>query len=278
MIFVLLFLSILPVILLGRYIYNMDFDKEPKKLLVSLFLMGIGAIVVTLLLTELLGDIIPFFLLDTESLDIISLLPYVFIGIALIEEFSKWFFVYKFGYHNYEFNHAYDGVVYAVFVSLGFACLENILYVFEGGVGTAIMRGLTAVPGHACFGVLMGFYLGMAKTCDKHKNDHLSKMNKIKSLLYPILAHGIYDYLIFASEHSAIFFLLFVLFVLFFFTQVPKKVQQLASVRYDISDRSQMPIVNYSLNNGYQYRFCPICGESVRGNFCTRCGHNHMRY
>ena len=81
MLFILLFLSILPVFLLGRYIYNTDFEKEPTSLLVRLFLMGIGSVVVTLVLSLFLDKVFPFFSVDNRlNLNVIGLIPYVFIG------------------------------------------------------------------------------------------------------------------------------------------------------------------------------------------------------
>ncbi len=307
----LIVLSVLPVILLGRYIYNNDFDKEPKGLLITLFLMGVGSVIVTVILTAALDTVFPFFSLENEAkLDIFGLIPYIFIGVALIEEFSKWIFVYLFGYHNREFNHAYDAIVYCAFVSLGFACIENILYVLQSGLSTAIFRAITAVPGHACFGVWMGFYLGMAKTADKHQNQQLSTKNKVRSLLYPVAAHGLYDYLIFGSVQVSAYTLLFLIFVIYLFTETPKKVRQLARIYYNIQEPGQMAASSVMMTSSpvmmpptapssstmmpptapssstmmppampssteYSYQFCPICGEKVVGPFCPVCGHNH---
>lgn len=283
---ILLFLSILPVFLLGRYIYKTDFEKEPTGLLVGLFFMGIGSIAVTLVITLILSLIIPFFAVDESSLNLIELIPYIYIGVALVEEFSKWIFVYAFAYHHYEFNHAYDAIVYAVFVSLGFACLENIMYVFNSGIttagiSTAIMRAITAVPGHACFGVLSGYYLGLAKTADKHQNREISKKNKIKSLLIPILGHGTYDYLIFGSTQVSAFIFIFIGFVVFLFTNTTNKVKQLSKIHFDVREGTPIqPIVTTiprPIPETHEYRYCPMCGETVVGNFCAKCGYKHMK-
>lgn len=275
MLFILLFLSILPVFLLGRYIYNTDFEKEPTSLLVRLFLMGIGSVVVTLVLSLFLDKVFPFFSVENRiNLDVIGLIPYVYIGIALIEEFSKWFFVRVFSYHHYEFNHAYDAIVYAVFVSLGFACIENILYVFDNGIQTAILRGITAVPGHACFGVLMGYYFGMAKTADKLQNPAISKKNRIKSLVLPILAHGTYDYVLYASPDVPLLVIVFVIFVIFLFSKTIEMVKQLALVRYDIREQQEQIV---TMTPNYSYQYCPMCGEKVVGKFCIKCGHQHFQ-
>jgi hypothetical protein len=82
-----------------------------------------------------------------------------------------------------------DGVVYGTAASLGFAALENILYVSEGGFGLAVMRAVTAVPGHALLGVIMGFYVGRARFDPERRRRWLRL-----ALVIPILLHGLYDF------------------------------------------------------------------------------------
>ena len=84
------------------------------------------------------------------QMNFIQLLFYVFVVIALVEEASKWFFVYKISYNHNEFDSLYDMIVYASFVALGFACFENILYVYSSGIVTGFVRAVSAVPGHVC--------------------------------------------------------------------------------------------------------------------------------
>ena len=127
----LLIISILPVYLVARYIYKKDKDKEPRSLIIKLFLGGLGAFVLTIIITLLLSLFFPSLLSDTMDTDLISLFFHVFFGVALIEEFSKWIFVYNISYNSKEFDQMYDMIVYAVFVSLGFACIENIFYVLN---------------------------------------------------------------------------------------------------------------------------------------------------
>jgi RsiW-degrading membrane proteinase PrsW (M82 family) len=96
---------------------------------------------------------------------------------------------------SWEFNCQYDGVVYAVFVSLGFALWENISYVMMYGFGTAIVRAVTAIPGHACFGVFMGIFYGIAKRLDYRNENVGSKLCRIFAVVIPALLHGAYDYI-----------------------------------------------------------------------------------
>ena len=113
----LLFLAVLPTFLLGYFIYSNDkIEKEPTPLLVKLLLGGVGSVVVTLIITAILYEIAPFFSIsNTESLSPVSLAIYVFFGVALIEEFAKWIFLYVIAWKNKALNHVYDSIVYSVF-------------------------------------------------------------------------------------------------------------------------------------------------------------------
>ena len=162
MINVLFILAVLPTIILGTFIYKNDkLEKEPTSLLASLLVAGVGSAFLTLTLSTILVKLIPFFGSEYyTSFDPMSLALYVFVGIALIEEFSKWVFIYSIAWKNKEFNHVYDAIVYCVFVSLGFATFENLLYVFSSesiasAFSVAFGRMIFSVPGHAFFGVLM---------------------------------------------------------------------------------------------------------------------------
>lgn len=120
-----------------------------------------------------------------------------FITAGLLEEFFKWFVLYFFIYNHADFDEPYDGIVYAVAVSLGFATLENFIYLLSEGLSVAFLRALLPVSGHALFGVLMGYYMGRAKflTTPKWKQKML-----LWSLFLPVVIHGVYDMLIIASQ------------------------------------------------------------------------------
>ena len=282
-------------------IYKRDFDKEPTSLLVKLFFCGVGSTFLTLIITFILAKFVPFFGYDSKTLNVIELIPYVFLGVALIEEFSKWIFVYLLEYNDNEFNHLYDGIVYAAFVSLGFACFENILYVMQSGVMTAIVRAFLAIPGHLCDGIMMGYYLSMAKLAMNNGNKQLSKKNLILSLLIPMIAHGLYDYLIFASSVSdnSIFLIAFFIFVAFFYTYAAKKVKQLSLSAYNLNpnyvsvthrsllNQNKQQVYNYYQQNmSYPQQTTPIVQNSVsypqqsiqnvsyaqEKKFCSQCG------
>ena len=235
---ILLFLSILPVYLLANYIYKNDFDKEPTKLIVKLFACGFGSAALTLFISgKILSPLIPMFNADTTELNIIELIPYTFLGVALVEEFCKWIFVYFITYKNKAFNHAYDAIVYAVLVSLGFACIENIMYVLLNyDITIAVTRALLAVPGHACDAVFMGYFLALAKISDKHENARLSNKNKVLSLLVPVILHGLYDYFLFASPHIPFFTLVFFGFVIYMFNRAIGTVKRMKILKVELGN------------------------------------------
>ena len=85
--------------------------------------------------------------------------------------------------------------MYAVFVALGFALWENISYVLMYGLGTAAVRAVTAVPGHACFGVFMGAFYGLAKRYDNFGDEYRSRRCRRLAVLVPVLLHGAYDFI-----------------------------------------------------------------------------------
>jgi len=126
-----------------------------------------------------------------------------FITAGFIEESFKFLGLYLLIWRNPNFNEKFDGIVYAVFVSLGFAAVENIMYVSEGGNKVALVRALTAVPAHALFGIRMGYYFGVA-----HMYKELRLSFLIKALFIPVLLHGIYDFMLLSK--ISILFLAFV--------------------------------------------------------------------
>ena len=135
--------------------------------------------------------------------------------VAVAEESSKYIFLRKNSWNSREFNCQYDGVVYAVFVSLGFALWENISYVLNYGLSTAIARSVTAIPGHACFGVFMGTFYGITKKYDYAGEKGKTVLFTILSLIIPMLIHGAYDYIAALEQQDAGWYFLAFIFVFF---------------------------------------------------------------
>jgi RsiW-degrading membrane proteinase PrsW (M82 family) len=186
---ILLALSLAPGAAIGLYIYLKDkHEREPLGLLMRSFFFGVLSVFVTLLLSKGIGW---FITIDEQSVGEQAI--HAFLIVALVEEFSKFIFIRGILYNNKNFNEPFDGIVYSVMVSMGFATFENMLYVFEGGVGTALMRMFTAVPAHATFAILMGYYLGKAKF------EHKKGFYAFHALGVATLFHGAYDYCLFIS-------------------------------------------------------------------------------
>jgi len=185
----LLLLAIAPVMVVLVFIYIKDkYEKEPFKFLLKNFLLGAT---VSVLLTFVISIIAAQFIVIDNLDALIQNFIDAFILVALVEEFSKYLIVRFYAQRNAEFNEPFDGIVYAVMVSIGFACLENILYVYQHGLGTGILRAFTAVPAHATFGILMGYFMGKAKFSNNRVFLNLT------GLLVATLFHGAYDLFLF---------------------------------------------------------------------------------
>ena len=196
----LLTMTLLPSALIMFYIYKMDsHDKEPGKLLALLFFMGAVPTVICALITESIGGK----MLDNMQLKNQTLYYFIeaFIIVAISEEGFKLLYLWAISWKNKNFNYLFDGIVYSVFVSMGFATIENIEYVlFNGGTSTAIIRAVTAIPGHATFSIFMGYYYGLAKLNAVRGDKKLRNRNMILTLLVPVLLHGFYDFCAFTSN------------------------------------------------------------------------------
>ena len=211
--------AILPGIVLLSYIYKRDsVEKEPPKLLLKLFLVG----ALSALLAAVLEGISDVFVLPNMSIG-----DNVFVqalAIGLIEEGSKLFLLYKSSWKSSSFNYCFDGVVYAVFVSLGFAVLENILYVFMYGLGTAVVRAITAVPGHMGFAVFMGTYYGKAKVHQVREEKDMMRHCLAVSYILAVVLHAAYDAMAMISTDLSM--MLFVVFVCVMYYVVYHKIKR----------------------------------------------------
>ena len=220
---ILLAAAVLPAAFLLYRVYKMDtIEKEPwsilRKLLLWGALSGIPAALVESLLTGVVQNLL-------EEGTLLYNFVFGFIVAALVEERFKFFFLYKFTFKNPAFNYRFDGVVYAVFVSMGFAILENVLYVFQGGLGVALSRALLALPLHAACGVYMGIAYGQQKVNSLYKSASFGSVARA-CLPVPILIHGFYDSCAFSAENYPIFLLVFVVFVILMFLMVYRSLKR----------------------------------------------------
>ena len=216
--------AVIPAVVLLVKVYKVDhLDKESPRLLWNLVVRGVIATVFAML-TEWIGE----FVLSSfvqEGTVLYNFLLY-FIVVAVSEEGFKYLLMKQRTWKDPEFSFQFDGVVYAVFVSLGFALWENISYVLMYGFGTALIRAVTAVPGHACFGVFMGAWYGLAKKYESYGMHSQSKTCRVVALLSSIVLHGCYDFT--ASIENQNYAWIFVAFVVVMFIVAFRLVKKLS--------------------------------------------------
>lgn len=210
--------AVLPVLLLLYFIYRKDkLNPEPLGKLLLTFFVGCLCVIPAGLMESVIMPLGP-------SAEVAPVLNGVFTGYAVAgfsEELCKLLLLLWVIWRSPQFDEYFDGIVYAAFLSLGFACVENIGYVMSGDdpMTTALMRGLLAVPAHFLFAVTMGYYVSLAKFDPAGRRGHLWK-----ALLYPVLMHGTYDALLMVSSNlggsdgglaTGVTLVLFVLFIVF---------------------------------------------------------------
>lgn len=180
-----------PILIVIIYIYLKDkYEKESKRILLYTFLLGA---VLSIVITTLLYLFFDLFLPLPDDHSIWQQFVKAFFVVALIEEFSKYVVVRYFNQPMKGFNEPFDGIIYAVMVSMGFAAVENLFYVLEGGMEVALLRAVTAIPAHAMFAVMMGYFMGKAKF-----SNNKAKFNLI-GLSLAIFFHGAYDFFLFLN-------------------------------------------------------------------------------
>ena len=205
--------AVIPAIVLLVKVYRSDrLERESPYLIGRLVISGIISTFFALVSEKLFGTLLSMLVpLDSKLYGIL-----LYFGVvAVSEEVAKYVLLRKRTWNDFEFNCQFDGIVYATAVSLGFALWENISYVTMYGFSTALVRAITAVPGHACFGIFMGIFYGLAKSNDYIGLDNKAKMYNVLSVLVPVLLHGTYDYIATISTDDLSW--LFVAFVLVLF-------------------------------------------------------------
>jgi RsiW-degrading membrane proteinase PrsW (M82 family) len=241
----LLVLAIAPAVALFLFFYVRDkYRKEPFSILLATFGLGAASLVpaslTTLSLQKLTG-----WRSDTPNLLHAFLGAMIIVG--LVEEGAKFVVVRFYAYHRPEFDEPYDGIMYSVMAALGFATLENIIYIFSHGAGTGVMRALLAVPSHAFDGVLMGYFLGEAKFA---RNDRVGNWLSALGFGLAVVAHGLYDFTVFALDKAPLMVLslltMAVLFWVIFFKatrklseQSPYKHPSLAALHRDSAEEAK---------------------------------------
>lgn len=214
-----------PVIVLLFVAYFMDkYQKEPLKEILKAFAFGVVSVILTLLILPILPTS---YIVDDNVRFLGSGILNAFCNAAIPEELAKFILLWLFLRNNKYFDEKTDGIIYAAVLSLGFAAIENILYVFdnyENWEGVAFLRAIFSVPGHFCFGMLMGYFYSKVKF-----SHNPSLTDKVMVLLSPILAHGIYDSLLMEIDNVSsplivvLMYISFIVFVVLLWRHTRKK-------------------------------------------------------
>ncbi|HAE91348.1 MAG TPA: PrsW family intramembrane metalloprotease, partial [Tissierella sp.] len=181
-------IAIIPaaVIITGIYLSDRH-DREPLKVLLFTYILGALTVIPSVIVEEfLIGfNIFP---------GVLGAFYNAFFVAGFTEEFFKRLVVLKYPYKTKFFDEKLDGIVYSVFATMGFATVENIIYVayrYTNNPFIGLYRGIFSVPAHAVFGITMGYYLSLAKF---DTNIDRKRMNMRKSLYMPLIMHGIFDF------------------------------------------------------------------------------------
>jgi len=201
--------GIAPGFALLSYFYLKDeYEKEPLKEVFRIFLLGMIMVFPIMFIQYVL-----------EKEQVLPLDSVMAFTTGFLEEFFKWFFIYFTIYQSIEFDEHYDGIVYGVSISLGFATAENILYLFGNGIKYAIGRAILPVSSHALFGVIMGYYIGKAKFMKRGEHHPLM----FYSLVIPILLHSLYDYIMLKEK---VWLMIIIPFMVFLWWLALRKVKK----------------------------------------------------
>ena len=183
--------AVVPAVVLMRYVYRQDrVDREPPRLLGGLALRGVYAALAAIVL-ETLGQSVLNAMVSRDNPRHVVLTA--FLVVAVVEEGTKFFFLYRRTWRDPNFNYRFDAIVYAVFVSLGFAAFENVKYVFSYGLSVALPRAILAIPGHMGFAVFMGWFYGRAKLRSDLGDGLGARVNLALGYLAAVFLHGMYD-------------------------------------------------------------------------------------
>ena len=225
MIILIIVIALLPVLILGWWIYRKDsLRPEPLRMLYKAFLYGVGSVFVSLLISGLLA-VTGILSVNIETFG--GAVSTALFAAAVPEEIAKFLMLWLFLRNNKYYDEYFDGIVYAACVGLGFAGTENILYLLqsEDWVITGVVRGLTAVPGHFAMGCAMGYFFSKRHFGDK------STLTAVCILAVPILIHWIWDALAFSEglfpALSVVISILLVVLIIYLYKSTMRRIANL---------------------------------------------------
>lgn len=237
-------LAIAPGLAICLFIFHRDaFNREPKLNMIVSFVLGGLSIIPAIYIERNYWN--------SFNADIPGIALRAFVVVALTEELGKFLVLRFYSFRQKSFDEPLDGIVYGVMVSMGFATVENVLYVNKYGLDTALLRMFLSVPAHATFGVLMGYYAGKAKF-DPPRRDYLL----LGGLLWAVFFHGIFDALLFWQELPEMEdyvsdILLFLAAIASFIIALRLSWRHIQTHRL-LSQRTYMPLANLTLRRAYE--------------------------
>ncbi len=235
----LLYIALGPGIAIAVFIYYSNkLDREPSKLALKSFFLGGLAVFPTYYFEGVAEQILGMQALVNEDSPLFwpKTIFYAFFGVALAEELCKFLFLKAFIYDNRDFNEPFDGIIYGGMIGCGFATVENLLYVIPDGQATGILRMVTAVPGHAFFGIILGYFMGRAKF-SVNRVRHLAQ-----GLVVVVLLHGLYDTAAFSHTVWSSYMIFAILFLAIYLgLKAKRELEKLATV-IEFSAKQYLPL------------------------------------
>ncbi|WP_455280372.1 PrsW family glutamic-type intramembrane protease [[Eubacterium] cellulosolvens] len=244
--------AVIPSVFILLLIVKKDrFEREPFRLLLATFIFGALSIIPAVFIELYLSN----FLAEPEEplSDIIGLILHYLIVVAIVEESCKFFATLP-AYGSKAFNEPMDGIVYAVTSSLGFATIENIIYVLSGGWLIAILRASLSVPGHALFGATMGYYLGRSKFVYRWRMITFA-------IIIPIFLHTIYNIII-SMELGLINLAFGIIFIFFLYHRVKRHIGTAQEIS-PFNPKKESFCIYCGSNIFLTWRYCPKCGREI---------------
>lgn len=247
MLYTLLVLAIAPAIFFLWFFYSRDkYEKEPLRMVLLTFFLGMFSIIPAIILEEIGFYLIP------ESDYAYVILIHSFITIGLSEELCKFCAMIP-SFRSIEFNEVMDGIVYGASAALGFATIENIFYVLDGGVSTGILRAIFSIPSHALNGVVMGYFIGLAKFNEAKRLKLI-----VTGLGLSVILHGFWDFFSMTGLMLGILILYIIGWSLFFRYRKLALKKSFFRIKYCVK-------CGATLNK--EYKYCIKCGELMNPNY-----------
>ena len=251
------FIAISPIVVLGLYIYNKDKNKEPKKVIAKMFAGGLLSAVATICITFILRFLFPGIDKVDDYRGSMQLFLYSFCFISLVGVLIKWLIVYFFSYKDKEFDELYDMIVYSIFVALGFACAQNLFYIYNYGLVLGVVKMFSSIPSHAAIAIFMGYFLALSKLAFYNGNLKKYKKYMALSIFAPAFLHGTYDYFLFLANPVMIY--IFLIFITVLYIMAYHNIRELADCNIELKEVK-----------------CPYCGADLKDKVteCPSCGKN----